>query len=260
MVDVFEEVEGELRSERYRELARRFLPWLIGLLVLALAVALGAWGYSEWRSRQSAGASQTYARALTASEANRPEAERLFREAADAGSPVYRALALQQLAAIKVEANQPKAAVPLFDEAAEAAPDAILEDSARLKAALLVMDDSPSAALERLRPLIAEGRPFRLAAREALALSLVASGRAKEARTHFLAISQALDAPQQAQSRAQAMVAAIDSGAAGQIPGLLKAPVTAGPPPTLPAPGADLPIPAPAQPAPAQPAAPSPAR
>ena len=260
MVDVFEEVEGELRADRYRQLARRIVPWVVGLLLLALAAALGIWGYGEWRERQATEASETYARALTAMPANRPEAERLFREVSGAGSPVYRALALHQLAALKVEANDPRAAVPILDQAAEAAPDDILADSARLKAALLVMDYAPAAAQERLRPLAEDGRPFQLAAREALALSHLAAGRTKEARTHFLAISQALGAPEPAQARAQAMVAAIDSGAAAQIPVLLRTPVTATAPTPPAAPAPALPgAPVAVQPAPAAPS-PSPAR
>ena len=64
MVDVFEEVEEQLRVERYTSWTRRALPWVAGALLLALAVALGIWGYGEWRRRQAAEASETYAAAL----------------------------------------------------------------------------------------------------------------------------------------------------------------------------------------------------
>ena len=40
MVDLFEEVDERLRSEHYLALARRYLPWIIGVLLVALAVAL----------------------------------------------------------------------------------------------------------------------------------------------------------------------------------------------------------------------------
>ena len=38
MVDVFEEVEEQLRSDRYKSLARSWLPWVIGVST-ALSIA-----------------------------------------------------------------------------------------------------------------------------------------------------------------------------------------------------------------------------
>ena len=43
MVDVFEEVEDQIRTERYMALAKRLAPWAIGAGV-ALVVSLGARG------------------------------------------------------------------------------------------------------------------------------------------------------------------------------------------------------------------------
>ena len=231
MVDVFEEVEGEMRADRYRTLARRLLPWILGAAAAALIAALAYWGYTQWRERQSAEASEAYGRALVAFQAqNQALAEREFRAAADAGSPAYRSLALQQLASFKISAERPREALPMLEEAAEVAPDQTLADAARLKAAFIVMDYAPLAEVEqRLRPLMEEGRPFRLIAREALAMAKVAAGQPAQARRDFLAISQSLDAPEQAQTRARAMMAAIDSGAAAQIPAVLRATPAAAP-------------------------------
>ena len=264
MVDVFEEVEGEMRADRYRSLARSLLPWVLAALAVALVAAIAYWGYTEWRQRQTDEASQAYARALTAFQAqNLPQAEREFRAAADAGSPAYRSLALQHLASLRLTANKPREALPLLDQAADAAPDELLGDAARLKAAYLVMDWAPLAEVEqRLTPLMEEGRPYRLAAREALAMARVAAGQTKQARRDFLAISQALDSTPEAQTRARVMMSAIDSGAAAQIPALLRATPAAAPPAAAPAPAPGAPAAAQAAPAAAAPAAPvsSPAR
>ena len=51
MVDVFEEVEEQLRSDRYKSLAQSWLPWVIGLLAVALVAALGYWGYAYYRQQ-----------------------------------------------------------------------------------------------------------------------------------------------------------------------------------------------------------------
>ena len=48
MVDLFDEVEEQLRSERYTSVAKRLAPWISGVLALALVVALGYAGYQTW--------------------------------------------------------------------------------------------------------------------------------------------------------------------------------------------------------------------
>ena len=260
VADVFEEVESELRADRYRSMVRRVLPWVLVLTLAVLAAFAGVWGYDTWRRNQAGKASETYAQALEAFAGNPARAEQLFRQVSESGSPVYEALALQQLAAMKVAANRPREAVPLFDQAAEASPEPGLEDAARLKAAMIVMDYAPIAEVERrLTPLIADGRPYRLAAREALGMARIAAGRPQDARRDFLVLSQDLDAPQATQSRAQAMMAAIDSGAAAQVRAILQA----SPAPALPtapaAPAATGAAPATTAPAVAPTTAPAPA-
>jgi hypothetical protein len=243
VVDVFEEVEEQLRAERYTSMTKRVLPWVIGALALALAVALSIWGYGEWRRRESVRASETYAQALEAAGNNPARAETLFRQVTETRSPAYRALALMQLAAIRTTQNKPREAVPLLDEAADAAPDEMIGDAARLKAAFLLMDYAPYTAIEeRLRPLTEADRPYRLVAREALAMAKLQAGRAADARGDFLVIAQSLEASEQMRARAQAMAASIQSGAAAHIPAILKA---------TPAPAAAPATPAPAQGAPA---------
>lgn len=239
MADVFEEVEGQLRAERYRSVGRRVLPWLIGLAVLALVVSLALYGWREYRQRAAAQASLEYAEGLKALEANnRVEAGRRFAVAAESRSDAYKSLALMQQAGILVAENKPRDAVPVFDRAAEAAPGPLLADAAALKAAFLVMDYAPLSEIDRrLRPLREEGRPYRNMAREAWAMAQVGAGKGADARRDFVVLSQALDSSEGARARAQAMIAAIDSGGAAQTPAILRAtPAPAAPPAVQPAP------------------------
>lgn len=247
MTDVFEEVEGQLRAERYRSLGQKALPWLIGLAALALAMSLAVWGYTQWRTGAAADASVEYAAGLTALEGGETAAaERRFRAVSESRAPAYRSLALMQLAGLRLAQEKLREAVPLLDEAAEAAPDPLIGDNAALKAAFLVMDYGSLAEIERrLEPLREEGRPYRTVAREALAMAQIGAGRAADARREFVVLSQALDSTESARARAQAMIAAIDSGAAAQTPAILRA-----------TPAAALPGP-PTQPQPTTPAAPA---
>lgn len=225
MVDIFEEVEEDLRAEQWRKLARTWLPWIGGALVLALIVALAIWGVDAWRTRVANNASEAYARGVEAlRQGDTAAADAAFVEAADAGSRAYRVLALSQRAGILAAQDRAAEAAALFDEAAESARDPILVDQARLKAALLLMD---SASLDditaRLTPLTEEGRPLRPLAREALALAQLQHGQTAEARNTFVQLSLGQDVPDGVRERAQAAISMIDAGTAAAIPAIVRA-------------------------------------
>ena len=249
MVDVFDEVEEQLRSERYKSIALRVLPILGGVLAVALVAALAVWGYQHFRSQAAAEASEKYAQAIDAFNAGRrDDAIRLWGEVGQGSSKAYKSLALQHLGGLKLIDNKPAEAVKLFDEAAEAAPSDIIGDVARLKSAFALLDTAPYKDLEaRLTPLTAEGRPYRAEAREALAFAKLMAGDLAGARSDFVVISLMADAGQDARQRAEAAKALIDSGSAKAIPGAVKAALALPPPVQLP-PGAAPPA-APQQPA-----------
>jgi hypothetical protein len=238
VTDLFEEVEEQLRSDQYRQFARRALPWLLGFAAAALIITLGYWAYDSYRNQQTAKASEAYAAALDALQANDPQkAKDLWTEAAKSPSAAYRALSLMHLAAFAMDEKKTADAVKLLDEAAKQSPDPLIGDAARLKSAFALLDTAPLTELEgRLKPLMEDGRPFRIQAREALAFAKLNAGDLKGARGDFVLISQALDAPQGVQARAQAAVGLIDSGSARAVPAVVKAAAALPPPmPGLPA-------------------------
>jgi hypothetical protein len=238
VTDLFEEVEEQLRSDQYRQFARRALPWLLGLAAAALIITLAYWGYDAYRGQQTAKASEAYAEALDAQQSGNPQkARELWTETAKSPSAAYRSLSLMHLAAFAMDEKKTADAVKLLDQAAKDAPDPLIGDAARLKSAFALLDTASLTELEgRLKPLMEDGRPFRTEAREALAFAKLNAGDLKGARGDFVLISQALDAPQSAQARAQAAVALIDSGSAKAVPAVVKAAAIAPPPmPGLPA-------------------------
>ena len=125
----------------------------------------------------------------------------------------------------------------LFDQAAQAAPDDMFGDAARLKSALAILDTAPFAEVEgRLTPLMKDGHPYRVQAREALAFAKLMKGDTTGARGDFVVIGATLDAPESARQRANAAVGLIDSGSAKLVAGAVKAAI-ATPPPMLVGPG-----------------------
>ena len=241
MTDLFEEVEEQLRSDRYRALARKAAPWVLALLAAALVAALAVWGWQQYRQQTTDKASEQYAAGLSAfAQGDRGKAVQLWGEVAKSSSKAYKSLALMQLGGAKLATGKPddtKAAVALFDQAAAAAPDDVLGDAARLKSAFAILDTAPFSEVEgRLAPLMKDGHPYRVQAREALAFAKLMKGDTAGARGDFVVITGTLDAPDGARQRAQAAMGLIDSGSAKSVPAVVKA-VQALPPPMLVGPG-----------------------
>ncbi|MDR3509538.1 MAG: tetratricopeptide repeat protein [Caulobacteraceae bacterium] len=238
MVDVFEEVEEQLRSDRYRTLARKYLPGVLGVLALVLVIFLGWWGYTAYKAKAAERASQAYAEGLDKLEhGDTGGAFLAFAMSAKGSSPAYRYLALMQQGGIRLNANDPAQAANLFDEAAKAAPDQPLGDAARLKSALAVLDTASYADLEaRLTPLADAKRPYHALAKEALAMTKLRFGKVAEARKDFVVLSLTEDAGDDMRQRAKIALTVIDSGAAAGIPATVKAALSAPtPPPSAPA-------------------------
>ena len=238
MTDLFDEVEEQLRSDRYRTLARKALPWILAVLAAALVVFLAVWGWERYREQVANKASEEYAGALQALAAgDQAAAEKLWGDVAKSPAKAYKSLALMQLGAIKASADKPAQAVALFDQAAAAAPDEILGDAARLKSAFALLDTASFKDMEtRLTPLMKDGHPYRVQAREALAFSKIMAGNTTGARSDFVIISQSLDAPDGARQRATAAMGLIDSGSAKAVAAAAKAAAVL-PPPVQAAPG-----------------------
>lgn len=258
MVDVFEEVEEQIRSDRYRALAIKAMPWVLGIVGVALVLALtiGAVDYAQRKG--AAKASEQYSAALEAiSQGRRAEAISLWSEVAGSSSKAYKALALQHLGAMKLSDNDVPGAVKLFDQSAAATSDPVIGDAARLKSAFALLDTAPLKDLEaRLTPMMKEGRPYRSQAREAMAFARMLAGDFAGARGDFVVMSLTPDAQPGARDRAKAAIALIDSGSAKAVPGAVKA-ALALPPPVQLAPGAGIPgLLAPGAPQPQGPTAP----
>lgn len=239
MADLFEEVEEQLRSHRYKTLALKAAPWVVGALLAALVAALAIWGWQTYTQRAANKASENYAAALEAfSQGRNDEAFRLWGEVAQSPSKGYASLALMHQGAVRLEAGKTQEAVKLFDEAAAKAPNPVIADAARLKSAFALLDTAPYKDMEaRLTPLLKDDRPFRVEAREALAFSKLMAGDQAGARGDFVVLSLLSDASEGARQRAKAAIELIDSGGTKAIPAAVKAASLLPPPVQLP-PGA----------------------
>ena len=214
MTDFVEEVEEQLRAERYATWTRRYLPWFLVAVAVIVVGWLALWGLRAWQDGNVAKASVAYDQAITQLAAgDEIGAYNTFAPIAKDGPAGYRALSLMQQGNIRMAADKTTDAVPLYDAAAKAAPGAFIADLARLKAALALMDTAPYPQLEtRLKALIGDKKPYDMQAREALALAKLQVGKTSEARGDFNALSITLGVTPTLRARAQNAIALIDAG------------------------------------------------
>ncbi len=225
MADIFQEVDEQLRSQQVQTLLRRWWPFAAAAAGVALIIALGVWGWNKHEADQDAKASIAYQAGLDAAgKGDVALADQKFAEVATSGRSGYRALALMQEAQIRLDQKKPDDAVRLFDQAAKVAPDAIIGDAARLKAAWILTDTQPLAEIEaRLTPLTGVKSPYRSLAREALAMARLQAGKLDEAKGDFAVLSLSQDVSPSAQARAHAASDLIQSGSAAGLPAAIKA-------------------------------------
>jgi hypothetical protein len=233
VVDVFEEVDEQFRSDHYKALARRYLPWIGGVLVLGLVVALGVWGYTRYQETSAEKASEGYAQGLESlNRGDQAQAYNIFGTVAKSPSAAYRSLALMEQAGIRLGQKRPDDAIALLDQAAKADPAPVLADNASLKAAMIEMDEGRHAQAEaRLKPLTDSKRPYGPLARETLAIEKLVTGHANEARSDFVVLSLMADAPDDVKARARIAMGLIDSGSLGNLQAIIKAAKALPPPP-----------------------------
>ncbi len=246
MVDVFDEVEEQLRSDRYKSLALKSLPWVAALAVAAV-LGVGGWmGWTSYQQSQIDKAAEAYQAALTNAAKTGPAASfPAFEAISKTAPPAYKALALMQLGGIRLEQNKTAEAVAYFDQAAKLSRNPVLADLAGLNSALALLDTAPYKDVEaRLTPLMGEKSPYRVQAKEALAFAKLRAGDLAGARGDFLVLSSSLDnSSDEVRQRAQGAMAMIDSGSAKDLPAAVKAAIAlppsaafapAGPPPAGP--------------------------
>jgi hypothetical protein len=211
VVDIFDEVEEDLRAERAEKLLKKY-AWL--LIVLAVAIVGGAAGWQLWnryRARQDVAAGASYVAVQNALEqpttAKAGQITALDQLAATAPSG-YRTLARLRAAGLKADAGDTAGAVALWNQvAADASADQLLRDLASLLASQRELDHGDPAQLEaRLKPLAETGNPWSTLAQEQLAMLDLRQGKVDDARKTLQMLSFDIDSPSGLRARASALL------------------------------------------------------
>lgn len=234
MSDIFQEVEEDVRRERYEQLWKNYGNYIIAAAAV-LVIAVG--GYQAWTAydtNQRQVVSDKFQEALTVASAGKAtEAETQFTELSTTGYSGYATLAKFNLVGVYLAQNKRDQAITLLRELAESSDD-VVSSVARLRLAWAEADARPRPEIEAtLAPLTTAESPWRFAAAEVLAYSELKGGSRVQAEADYLKLSQEPGAAAGLRERANAIVAYLKANPAGVAPA--SAPVGAAAPAPAPA-------------------------
>ena len=213
MSDIFREIEEDLRRERLIEIWKRYGSHiLVGAgAVLIIAAVVVFW--LNYQASQRARQSDAFLAALQAADSgDAPETLlQRFRDIADEGGEGYRVLAQLNQASLLAKSGDTDAASRIYDDvASRSANDQLLRDLARIKSAQLLVDKvSPDDLRARLVGVLDPDNPWRLAARDTLAVAHFNAGNLDAARREYELIALDPMTPPNMRVRANQMLAVL---------------------------------------------------
>lgn len=217
MVDIFDEVNEDLRADRAQALLARYGIAIVAAIVLAV-VGVGIWQAWDWnQGRRSQQIAEIYFSGMrladqpgTGTEAHK-QAVAIFAQLADGRHEGYRTLARLREAALQWDAGQQAAALGLWDQVAmDGRADKLLRGLATLLWAQHQLDHGdPAQITPRLQSLTGADDPWHALAAESLALLDLRAGKTDQARAAFKTLANDGTAPQGVRTRAGVLLAGL---------------------------------------------------
>lgn len=214
MSDIFREVDEDIRRERFEEFWKKYGSWVIALVVVILA-ATGGWqawnAYSQAKARE---AGAKYEDAVAMARDGKSEDARKALEALLADAPGgYHTLTRFRLASEQTKQDPPAGLAAWKALAADAGLGKVMQDLARIRAALIEVDTLPYAQMSTsLESLTALNNPWRNQAREILAVSALKANDMANAAKWLDLIVVDRNAPAGLRQRAEQMLGLMRGG------------------------------------------------
>jgi hypothetical protein len=199
------EVDENLRRDRVLDFFKEKGSWLVGGVILFLAVCAGIIWYQQHRENVAEAEVEQLAQTYKdIASGNTSKAPQQLDALADSGSKAVRATALFTRAAVALQQNDDKSATAIFKKIADDSsfPDAY-RNAALIRQTALEFDGmQPQQVIARLEPLAKPGNPWFGSAGEMTALALIKAGKQKEAGQLFATIAKDKSVPDSIRNRA----------------------------------------------------------
>jgi hypothetical protein len=214
MGDFIREVDEEYRRDRILAIWKRYSGVIVGVIVLVVA-GVGGWRYWQHVERQRAEAAAVrYEEAVRlAREGKGDEAEQRLAALVKEAPPGYQTLSRFRLAAEQGRQNADEGAKAYDALAADGGVEPVMQDLARLRAAMLRIDTADPAAVQpSLERLATPTNVWRHTARELLGLSALKRGDYDAAGRWFDQIAADRDTPQGLRGRLELYTSLVAGG------------------------------------------------
>lgn len=213
MSDIIREVDEELRREDWENVWKKYGKYAIVAAVAIVAVTAAVVGWREYQVSQRLGHGDNFAVAVTKVENSEipEEAAGVMAEFAVGAPAGYAALARFREAKYRADANDPVAAIALYDQlSSDSSVEPMLRDLATLYSVRMQIDGGDrDSLLARLEPLTADSNTWRYSAREITAVLALVAGDTEAARQTYALLADDLEAPPSLRSRATEMLRAL---------------------------------------------------
>lgn len=212
MDNFIEEVDEDLKRERYAELWRKYGTLILGAVLLVVIAVAGSMGWRQYQLNTRIETGLKYVDAVDLAVAGKTaDAIAAFQALGKDGAPGYRDLARFQEAAALVRQGNEAAAAQIYDAIAkDEGSDAVFRNIALILYALNVADRAePKGLAERLKPLTGDANPWRFSALEITALLHRRRGDVTAARSVYKKLADDERAPPRLRARAAEFLAVI---------------------------------------------------
>jgi hypothetical protein len=216
VVDIFDEVDEELRAERAQQLLKRYGGLIIAAALLIVGVAAGWQAWRWYQTRQDQAAAVEYLTAMNLvespagiSNAARNSAAIAMLDKLETTAPEgYRTLArLRGAAAMAASGDLPRALALWYQVAGDSSADPLLRDLANLMWVEHQIDSGDPAVLQgRLKALAAPENAWHTLAQEQLALLDMRLGKPDDAKAILRRLAQDSTAPNGVRGRANILL------------------------------------------------------
>jgi hypothetical protein len=209
------EVDEEYRRDRIAEVWKRYNGVIVAIAVLIVA-AVGGWRYWQHReATQAQAAAARYQEALRLDQDGKSEeSAQILRGLTTDSAAGYRLLARFRLAAETGQQSAEDGAKAYDALAADGAVPPVMQDLARLRAAMLRLDADPAVAQGALERIATPTNAWRHTAREMLGLAALKRGDYDAAGRWFDQIAADRETPQSLRSRLEIYSAVVSAGPA----------------------------------------------
>lgn len=206
----FQEVDEELKQERYLVVWQRYGKLIIALLVVAI---VAVFGYQYWqrdiRESELAASTQFSEGLRLVADGKTKEAAVIFSVLAKDAPSGYSALSRLQAGAIKAKAGDAAGAAAIYRSLSEDedAPETLRDVATILWAVTGIGTADAAGVMAKLQPLTGDDSPWRHSAREMWALYAEKAGKKDAARDMFKKLADDATAPAAIRARSHEMLA-----------------------------------------------------